>query len=303
MELEAARMAEDVGSTVPRRQLGRLLRQFRSEAGVTLDAAAEALEYSRQKIWRIECGTGTIRVLDVKAMCELYNVSPEMTEAMRGLATETKSKGWWHAYGDAVPTWFELYVGLEAAAAHLRQYEETLIPGLLQTREYALGLARLDRPSASEEERERAVEVRLQRQALLTRRLPKPPRLNAMLSEAVLRRSVGDAHVMSGQLDQLIQVSELPNVSVRVLPFAAGPHPGAVAGSFVILDFPTSKGGRTTPEPSVAYSESLTGALYLDKPDELATYQRVWRGLEELALDEAQSKRMISNMIGEVRHD
>ncbi|WP_319463799.1 helix-turn-helix transcriptional regulator [Micromonospora sp. RTP1Z1] len=296
-------MAEDIGSTVPRRQLGRLLRQFRTEAGVTLDAAAEALEYSRQKIWRIECGLGAVRVLDVKAMCELYNVSAEMTEAMKGLAAETKSKGWWHAYGDAVPNWFELYVGLESAAGHLRQYEETLIPGLLQTREYALGLARLDRPSASEEERERAVEVRLQRQSLLSRRLPKPPRLDAVLSEAVLRRTVGNRGVMVGQLSRLIEAAELPNVSVRVLPFPAGQHSGAVAGSFVILDFHVTKGGRAEPEPSVAYSESLTGALYLDKPDELAAYRSAWKSLETLALDEAQSTDMIKRIIGELRHD
>ncbi|MGK5441442.1 helix-turn-helix domain-containing protein [Micromonospora sp. URMC 105] len=296
-------MTEDVGSTVPRRQLGRLLRQFRTEAGVTLDAAAEALEYSRQKIWRIESGLGPVRVLDVKAMCELYHVSPEMTEAMRGLAAETKSKGWWHAYGDAVPSWFELYVGLESAAAHLRQYEETLIPGLLQTRQYSLGLARLDRPSVSEDERERAVEVRLQRQGLLTRRLPQPPQLDAILSEAVLRRSVGGRGVMIGQLSRLLESAELPNVTVRVLPFAAGPHSGAVAGSFVILDFPATKGGRAAPEPSVAYSESLTGALYLDKPDELAAYRAAWKSLDALALDEAQSTDMIKTIIGELRHD
>ncbi|MEU5727197.1 helix-turn-helix transcriptional regulator [Micromonospora sp. NPDC047738] len=296
-------MAEEIGSTVPRRQLGRLLRQYRTEAGVTLDAAAEALEYSRQKIWRIECGLGAVRVLDVKAMCELYGVSAEMTEAMKGLATETKSKGWWHAYGDAVPSWFELYVGLESAAAHLRQYEETLIPGVLQTREYALGLVRLDRPSASQEERERAVEVRLQRQSLLTRRLPRPPQLDAVLSEAVLRRTVGNRGVMVGQLSRLIQAAELPNVSIRVLPFAAGPHSGAVAGSFVILDFPATKGGRAAPEPPVAYSESLTGALYLDKPDELAAYRAAWKSLEAMALDEAQSTDMIKRIIGEVRHD
>ncbi|MEU2614113.1 helix-turn-helix transcriptional regulator [Micromonospora sp. NPDC007271] len=296
-------MAEDIGSTVPRRQLGRLLRQYRTEAGVTLDAAAEALEYSRQKIWRIECGLGPVRVLDVKAMCELYGVSAEMTEAMKGLAAETKSKGWWHAYGDAVPSWFELYVGLESAAAHLRQYEETLIPGLLQTRDYALGLARLDRPSAAEEDRERAIEVRLQRQGLLSRRLPKPPRLDAVLSEAVLRRAVGNRSVMIGQLSRLIEAAELPNVSVRVLPFAVGPHSGAVAGSFVILDFPATKGGRAAPEPSVAYSESLTGAVYLDKPDELAAYRAAWKSLEALALDEAQSTDMIKKIIGEVRHD
>ncbi|MEU4779380.1 helix-turn-helix transcriptional regulator [Micromonospora sp. NPDC023633] len=295
-------MVDDLGSTVPRRQLGRLLRQFRNEAGVTLDAAAEALEYSRQKIWRLECGMGPVRVLDVKAMCELYGVSPEMTEAMRGLAAETKSKGWWHAYGDAVPNWFELYVGLESAAAYLRRYDESLIPGILQTKQYAHALYRLG-GRLSDEERERAVQVRLQRQALLVRRLPAAPRLDAVLSEAVLRRILGGPEVMSLQLDQLVKLSSLPNVSVRVLPLAAGPQPGAVAGSFVILDFPPTKGGRAAPEPSVVYSESLTGALYLDKPDEMAAYDRVWRGLDALALSEAESRDMIKRLIGEMRHD
>ncbi|MGW0505678.1 helix-turn-helix domain-containing protein [Micromonospora sp. NPDC003241] len=295
-------MPEDIGSTVPRRQLGRLLRQYRNEAGVTLDAAAEALEYSRQKIWRLECGMGSVRILDVKAMCELYGVSPEMTDAMRGLAAETKSKGWWHAYGDAVPSWFELYVGLESAASRLRGYDESLIPGILQTKEYAHALIRLGR-MMSDEEREQAVEVRLQRQALLTRRLPAAPRLESVLSEAVLRRGVGGPAIMSGQLDHLLRLSDLPNVSVRVLPLAAGPQPGAVAGTFMILDFPATKGGRAAPEPSIVYSESLTGALYLDKPDELAAYERVWRGLDALALGEAESKDMIKRLIGEIRHD
>ncbi|MEU8130013.1 helix-turn-helix transcriptional regulator [Micromonospora sp. NPDC049049] len=295
-------MPEDIGSTVPRRQLGRLLRQFRNEAGVTLDAAAEALEYSRQKIWRLECGQGSVRVLDVKAMCELYGVSPEMTEAMRGLAVETKSKGWWHAYGDAVPNWFELYVGLESAASRLRGFDESLIPGILQTKGYADALIRRGR-ILSDEERERAVQVRLQRQALLVRRLPPAPRLESVLSEAVLRRTVGGPNVMTAQIDHLLRVSELPNVSVRVLPLAAGPHPGAVAGTVMILDFPPTKGGRAAPEPSVVYSESLTGALYLDKPDELAAYERVWGGLDAMALDEAESKDMIKRISGEMRHD
>ncbi|MEV1108190.1 helix-turn-helix transcriptional regulator [Micromonospora sp. NPDC049751] len=295
-------MSDDIGSTVPRRQLGRLLRQFRNEAGVTLDAAAEALEYSRQKIWRLECGQGSVRVLDVKAMCELYGVSPEMTEAMRGLAAETKSKGWWHAYGDAVPNWFELYVGLESAASRLRGFDESLIPGILQTKGYADALFRRGR-ILSDEDRERAVQVRLQRQALLLRRLPPAPRLESVLSEAVLRRTVGDPSVMITQLDLLLKVSELPNVSIRVLPLAAGPQPGAVAGTFMLLDFPPTKGGRAAPEPSVVYSESLTGALYLDKPDELAAYEHVWRGLDALALDEAESKDMIKQISGEMRHD
>ncbi|MER6590376.1 helix-turn-helix transcriptional regulator [Micromonospora purpureochromogenes] len=296
-------MTEDVGSTVPRRQLGRLLRQFRTEAGVTLDAAAEALEYSRQKIWRIESGLGPVRVLDVKAMCELYHVSPEMTEAMRGLAAETKSKGWWHAYGDAVPGWFELYVGLESAAASLRQYQETVIPGLLQTRDYIRALARVDQPTATDEEREHAVQVRLQRQNLLTRRLPQPPRLDAVISEAVLRRRVGGQAVMVGQLTGLLEASERPNVSVRVVPLAAGPHIGAVAGSFVILEFPATKGGRAAPEPSVVYSESLTGALYLDKPGELQAYEAAFASAARLAQAEAESRDTIKRIIGEIRHD
>ncbi|MEV7327717.1 helix-turn-helix transcriptional regulator [Micromonospora sp. NPDC093244] len=295
-------MAEDVGSTVPRRQLGRLLRQYRNEAGVTLDAAAEALEYSRQKIWRIECGTGSVRVLDVKAMCELYGVPPEMTAAMRRLAVETKSKGWWHAYGDAVPSWFELYVGLESAASRLREYGETLIPGLLQHRSYAVALYQAS-SRISAQDRERAVEVRLQRQALLRRRLPQPPHLDAVLSEAALRRVVSGRSVMTAQLTHLLEVSELPNASVRVVPLAAGPHPGAAAGSFVILDFPAGDGGRAVPEPSVVYSESLTGALYLDKPDELRAYEDAWQGLRRLALPEAESSDMIKTIIGEMRHD
>ncbi len=296
-------MPEDIGSTVPRRQLGRLLRQCRTEAGVTLDAAAEALEYSRQKIWRIECGLGAVRVLDVKAMCELYGVSAEATEAMKGLAAQTKSKGWWHAYGDAVPSWFELYVGLESAAAYLRRYDESLIPGLFQTRQYAQAIYRLDRPQSGEEDRERAVQFRLQRQSLLTRRLPAAPRVVQVLSEAVLRRAVGGPGVMHAQLDHLLRLSDLPNVSIRVLPLAAGPQPGAVAGSFVILDFPPTRDGRAAPEPSVVYSESLIGALYLDKADELAAYERVWKGLDALALGEAESKDVIKRITGEMRHD
>ncbi|MCZ7437715.1 helix-turn-helix transcriptional regulator [Micromonospora sp. WMMC241] len=296
-------MAEDIGSTVPRRQLGRLLRQYRTEAGVTLDAAAEALEYSRQKIWRIECGMGAVRVLDVKAMCELYGVSDELADAMKGLAAETKSKGWWHAYGDAVPSWFELYVGLESAAASLRQYQETVIPGLLQTHEYIRALARIDKPAATDEEREHAVQVRLQRQNLLSRRLPQPPTLDVILSEAVLRRQVGGLGVMTGQLTRLLEASERSHVSVRVVSLSAGPHLGAVAGSFVILDFPAAKGGRAAPEPSVVYSESLTGALYLDKPAELSAYEQAFASVAQLAQSRAESRDTIKRIIGELRHD
>ncbi|OWV13592.1 transcriptional regulator [Micromonospora wenchangensis] len=293
-------MAEDMGSTVPRRRLGRALRDLRTEAGITLDAAAEALECSRQKVWRIESGLGSVRGVDVRAMCELYRAKGELTRALTALAGETRAKGWWHAYGDAIPDWFELYVGLESAASQLRFYKNTLVPGILQSRDYALGIYRIDQPDMSEDDRERAVELRLQRQSLLTRRLPKAPQVQVVLCESVLLRPVGNSATMAEQLRRLLQLSEQPNVSIRVLPLIAGPHHGAVGGEFVLLDFPL--GNRSTPDPSVVYSESWTGALYLDRPGELAAYGKVWSSLLTLALDEEESRHLIDKILGEVHH-
>ena len=118
---------------MPRRQLGRHLRQLREAAGITVKAAAESLEWSAPKLWRIEKGLTSMRAFDVKAMCEIYGVDERTTEALISLAKATKDPGWWHAYGETVPAWFELYVGLEEAASGLRTYEPELIPGLLQT--------------------------------------------------------------------------------------------------------------------------------------------------------------------------
>ncbi|WP_425412975.1 Scr1 family TA system antitoxin-like transcriptional regulator [Micromonospora nigra] len=128
------------GPLVPRRQLGRALRDLRTEARTTLDGAAEAMQCSRQKMWRIETGLGPTRAVDVKALCDLYGATPELTGALTALANETKAKGWWHSYGDAVPDWFELYVGLESAASRLREHDDTLVPGLLLTPGYTRGV-------------------------------------------------------------------------------------------------------------------------------------------------------------------
>ncbi|MFC4105592.1 helix-turn-helix domain-containing protein [Micromonospora zhanjiangensis] len=290
----------DMGSTVPRRQLGRALRQLRNEAQVTLDGAAEALECSRQKIWRIEYGLSAVRSVEVRAMCELYGATAELTAALMALASQTRAKGWWHAYGEVIPEWFELYVGLEAAASRLRFYKDNLIPGILQSRDYALSVFRQDRPELAPEEHLPAVEARIVRQGLLTRRLPVAPNLDVVLSEAVLLRVVHDPAVMVTQLRHLLRVSHLPNVTIRVVPLAAGLHQGAVGGSFIVLDFPPGK--RITPEPSVVYCESWTGALYLDQPGELAAYEKSWASLESLALDEEQSRRLIGKIIMEVHH-
>ncbi|GGL88126.1 transcriptional regulator [Micromonospora yangpuensis] len=287
----------DGASSVPRRALGRALRELRTEARMTLEGAAGALGWSRHKVWRAESGVGPARGVDVRVMCELYEARTRLTSALVALAGETGAKGWWLAYGGAIPDWFDLYAGLEAAAGRLREYQDVLVPALLQTREYATVACR-HRPDG---EREGVVGARLARQSLLRRRSPAPPRLAVVLSEAVLMRVVGDPATMAGQLRQLLAVGRLPHVSVRVLPLAAGPHRGAVAGAFVLLDFPP--GNRGEPEAPVVYQESLSGALYLDRPKELAAYERVWASLDTLALDRDQSAQLIGKALDELDLD
>ncbi|MFF0721151.1 helix-turn-helix domain-containing protein [Micromonospora sp. NPDC003816] len=292
---------ETSGSTVPRRQLGRLFTELREHATITLDEAARALDCSRQKIWRIEKGLVPVRLVDARAMCDLYRVPEEMAAIVAGLAKETRAKGWWHSYGDVVPSWFSLYVGLESSATLLRQYDSELIPGLLQTRAYASELFRRKNPTMAPEEREKLVAVRLQRQSILVRRLPVAPTLQVVLSEAVLRRSIPDRQAMIEQLRHLLDVAALPNVSLRVLPLAAGPPLASETGTFVVLGFPQGL-GRASTEPTTVYLENITGALYLDRPTEVAAFVHVWNDLESLASGEAESGKMI-NMIIEEHHD
>ncbi|MBO4210341.1 helix-turn-helix domain-containing protein [Micromonospora echinofusca] len=287
---------ETLGSTVPRRQLGRLLTELRVQAGITLDGAAEALDCSRQKVWRIEKGLVPVRVVDARAMCDLYRVAPAETAIVTGLAKETRARGWWHSYGEVVPTWFSLYVGLESNAAALRQYDAELIPGLLQTREYAAELFLRKSPDMPAAEREKLVAVRMQRQAILVRRLPDAPAFTAILSEAVLRRTIPDRAAMATQLAHLRDTAALPNVTVRVLPFAAGPPLACESGAFTILDFPPAF-GRASAEPATVYQEGITGALYLDRPAEVAAYERVWADLEARALDAGQSVKLITSIM------
>lgn len=165
----------DRGSTVPRRQLGRHLRQLREEAGITVKGACEALEWSPPKLWRIERGKAAVRGVDVKYMCELYGADEKLTEALIALAKATREPGWWHAYGDTIPTWFELYVGLEQAASGLRVYEPDLVPGLLQTADYARAVVKLGEPTLADDEVDQRVHLRLARQQLLERTLPRRP--------------------------------------------------------------------------------------------------------------------------------
>jgi transcriptional regulator with XRE-family HTH domain len=285
----------ETGSTVPRRQVGRLLRQLREQAGISLMAAANELEFSRARMYRIENGEVPVRKHDVIAMCGVYEAPGHMTEVLIGLAAESKAKGWWHAYGDVVPAWFELYVGMEQAASGLRSFAPSVIPGLLQTREYAEAVFRAWH--GDDEAVANAVAVRLERQSLLIRRLPEAPRLDVIVDEGVLRRAIPDTLGMQKQLAHLVNVSTRQNIGVRVVPFACGPHRAASSGQFTILEFPAV--GTASPEPTTIYCENLTGALYLDKLAEVETYESIWGELEAIALNRSDSDDLIRTIIEE----
>jgi uncharacterized protein DUF5753/helix-turn-helix protein len=284
------------GSTVPRRQLGRQLRELRESARLTIGQAIAVLEWSKPRLWRYETGQVPIHPNDVGTMCAVYGASPELTEALKALARETKVKGWWHSYSD-VPEWFELYLGMQEAASRIRLYEAEIIPGLVQSRAYAWETMRVgpikDLSSAIAEGR---VQIRMLRQRILTRQEPKAPIVEIMLGEAALVRGF-DSAIMVDQLMCLLAFSERPNVTIRVIPFAVGPH-SAARGMFHILDFPRESAVRE-PEPTTIYAEQPTGALYLDKPAAVATYSLIWEDLDRVALDQQASRRLITQRVEE----
>jgi hypothetical protein len=262
-------------------------------ARITVRAAARELEWSEQKIWRIETGQVAMRSLDVRAMCEAYRAPTDLTEALMALARETKARGWWQAYGDTLPDWFDLYVGLEEAASDLDWYEDKLVPGLFQTARYIAEIVRIHLPHLSEEEIERRVRLRTDRQAILTRPVA-TPRLRVALSETILRWPIGSSALMVEQLAHLVYVSEYPNVELRVVPFAAGSCPGVITGPFTILRFPEEGGRGIATEPPTVYVEGLTGGLYLDKPAEVEQYHVKFQGIWDAALDDQASRRLIA---------
>jgi transcriptional regulator with XRE-family HTH domain len=288
-----------VGSTVPRRQLGRYLRDLRNGVGLTVRAASKQLERSEPTMWRIENGLVSVRSIEVEMMCRLYGASDEMTKALMSLAKETKARGWWQTYGDVVPEWFDLFVGLEAAATRMAEYEDSLIPGLFQTEGYARTIIEADHPDEDDTEITRRVQLRIARQSILRRPID-PPVLRVALRESVIRCPVGGPSVMADQLDRLVEMSGLSNISIRVVPTATGYHPGILTGSFTVLRFPLNGGGLES-EPPTIYQEMYTGALYLDKPQEVARYDQAFEAIWETALAEGASGDLIRQAAEELR--
>ena len=279
------------GPTVLRILLGSQLRLLREVKGITREEAGYAIRASGSKISRMELGRVSFKERDVTDLLKLYGVDEDETATLVALAIQANSPGWWHKYGDVLPDWFQVYVGLEEAASLIRLYEVQFVPGLLQTADYARAVVRLGQPGAAPEEIERRISLRMGRQELLTK--PGGPRLWAIVDEAALRRPIGGTEVMRAQLVQLIQATEDPNVTLQVMPFRSGGH-AAEAGAFTIMRFPE-------PDlPDVVYLEQLTSALYLDKRDDVEKYTEVMERLSVESESPERSVDILSGMLEEV---
>jgi hypothetical protein len=273
--------------TIRRRRLGAELRRRREAARVTIEAVADRLECSASKISRIETGYTSATPRDVRALLEIYGVAGAECDELVQIAREARQKGWWHPYSTVLTG---AYVGLEAAAASVRAYEQQVVPGLLQTEDYARAMIRAARPDITLDEVERRVRVRLGRQSLLTQ--DDPIDLWVVLDEAVVSRPVGGDAVMRAQLERLVSAAELRNVTLQVLPFDAGAHAG-MDGTFTILDFPEPR------DPAVVYAENATGGLFLEKADELHKYTFIFDHIRAAALRPEESVALIAKLTKE----
>ncbi|MEU3567940.1 helix-turn-helix transcriptional regulator [Kitasatospora sp. NPDC036755] len=279
------------GATVRRLLLGTQLRRLREARGVSREEAGYSIRASESKISRMELGRVGFKERDVADLLTLYGVEAEQERAtVLGLLRDANATSWWHEYGDVLPGWFQNYLGLEEAAAEIRSYEVQFVHGLLQTADYARAVVTAGCHGSGPEEIERRVDVRLKRQAVLTGE--RAPHLVAVLDEAALRRPWGGPELMRGQLDRLLELGELPNVRLQVLPLGnAGLS--AESGAFTVLGFAEAE------LADVVYLEQFTTALYLDKPAEVAEYRHA---MDDLVAD-SLSPELTRDLLHAVRQE
>ncbi|MFJ5643019.1 helix-turn-helix domain-containing protein [Streptomyces sp. NPDC093223] len=278
-------MASNVNPTVRRRRLGQELRRLRELKGMTAEEVAERLLVSQSKISRLENGRRSISQRDVRDLCGVYEVEDQrVVESLMEMARDSRQQGWWHAFGD-IP--YSVYIGLETDAESLRVYEPQLVTGLLQTRAYAEALVQGALPETSAADIEKRVQVRMRRQERITAE-HNPLRLWVVLDEAALRRLVGNRLVMHEQLEYLIEMSQQPHITVQVLPFEVGAHPG-LNGQYAILEFADAA------DSSVVYLEGVTSDLYLEKAHDVQKYAVMYEHLRAQSLNVEQSRQFISD--------
>jgi len=279
-------VASNVNPTVRRRRLGQELRRLRELKGMTAEEVAERLLVSQSKISRLENGRRSISQRDVRDLCGVYEVEDQrIVDSLMEMARDSRQQGWWHTFGD-IP--YSVYIGLETDAESLRVYEPQLVTGLLQTRAYAEALVQGALPETSTAEIEKRVQVRMRRQERITAET-NPLRLWVVLDEAALKRVVGSRLVMREQLDHLIEMSQLPHVTVQVLPFEVGAHPG-LNGQYAILEFADAA------DSSVVYLEGVTSDLYLEKAQDVQKYAVMYEHLRAQSLNVEQSRQFIAKV-------
>ncbi|MFF7330922.1 helix-turn-helix domain-containing protein [Streptomyces sp. NPDC090306] len=282
-------MVSNVNPTVRRRRLGQELRKLRELKGMTAEEVAERLLVSQSKISRLENGRRSISQRDVRDLCGVYEVEDvRIVDSLMQMAKDSRQQGWWHSFGD-IP--YSVYIGLETDAASLRVYDPQVVPGLLQTRQYAEALIAGALPETPSTDIDKRVQVRLRRQERIT--APENPlRLWTVLDEAALRRVVGNKSLMRDQLEHLVEQSQLPHVTVQVIPFELGAHPG-LNGQYAILEFPEAT------DSSVVYIEGVTSDLYLEKANDVGKYSVMYEHLRAQALNVESSRQFIADIAKE----
>ena len=274
-------------ATVRQRRLGRTLRSIRETLGLKPDYVAGELRWDRTKVGRIETAKSGARPADVASMLDLYGVTSPERDALLTLAAESGRRGWWTAYSDVFTGSF---VELEADASSIREWQTTLIPGLLQIEDYARAVIAGFRPDGDRAEVERRVQARAIRRTLISRE--GAPRLHVVLDESVLRRQVGGPAVMRRQLSHLWDMAHRPNITVQVMPYVAGAHEG-VGGSFIVLRYDDPA------DPDVPFSEGQFGDIYPESEQETARINLAWDRITCAALSPEQSAEVIAALANE----
>lgn len=279
--------------TVRRRILGRELRALREEKGLRSDETADSMSWDPAKVTRLEQGRSGLRPQELEALLDIYGVTdPSTRDALAMLAREAKRRVWWAPYNDVLAARYSGFIAFEAEAVSARNFQTSLVPGLLQTPDYARAITRALRPNAPADEVNALVDVRLGRQnAALIRE--DPLELWTIVDEAAIRRMVGGPAVMAKQLRRCVEASEEPHVTLQVLPLAAGAHAGLL-GSFVILGFPIRG------DLDVVYVENHTSNLYLEREEDLAHYNDMFDRLRAAALDTEPSRKLINQIAREL---
>jgi transcriptional regulator with XRE-family HTH domain len=273
--------------TARRRRLAAALRQMREERHLSCTEAGHAVGWSESKVSRIETGRVGVRQPDLERLLDLYEVSGEPRTALLALRRQATHRGWWHSYSDALPAYFEDYVGLEDGAKSLSTYQNQLVHGLMQTEDYAAAVMRAAQPSAGSDEVERQLAARATRQALLT--AASPLAVWAVLDEAVMRRQVGGPATMHAQLNRILEIAALPNVTLQVLPFDVGAH-ASMGTSFELLQFPEPG------DSAIVYLEDQTTSQYLETAADIERYTLVFDHVRASALSPERSADFISQV-------